>query len=165
MKIDTAAAATLSAIIESDLAAIARLDAQLQEIHASSPQPDFRDAAAMAYILHNLYNALENSFEHISRGFENNVQDVSQWHKELLSKMFLHIPGIRPAVLPSECRKLLNELRGFRHVFRHSYDFELDTSRLCLLIDDWKSSQDALVNALRSFSNSLLQGDSTCGHG
>lgn len=116
---------------------------------------EFRDAAATAYLLHNLYNALENSFEHISRGFENHIKDASQWHKELLAKMFLDIPGIRPAVFPLACRKLLNELRGFRHVFRHSYDFELDTSRLTLLVEDWISGREALLGALRNLSRSL----------
>jgi len=75
MKIDLANAAPLSAIIESDMESIWKLDARLGEIPVQAEGASFRDLAAAAYILHNLYNAFENSFEHISREFENNVKD------------------------------------------------------------------------------------------
>ena len=80
------------------------------------PDPAFRDIAAAGYVLHNIYGALENIFEQISRTFENHVTDPTQWHRELLTKMFLEIPKIRAAVLPADLRGFLNDLRGFRHV-------------------------------------------------
>ena len=158
MKPDPAALASLNAIIGHDIAAIERLDLELQRIAASlnSPAPDFRDLAAAAYTFHNLYNALENSFEQISRTFENHVVDQAQWHKELLEKMFLSIPKIRPAVLPPNLRKILHDLRGFRHIFRHSYDFELDAERLRYLLQHWNSEKTALIKAMRDFGASLL---------
>jgi len=67
--------ASLSAVIEHDLLAISKLDKQLEELLADlrSPNPAFTTQAATAYILHNFYNALENSFVQISRTFENHV--------------------------------------------------------------------------------------------
>lgn len=156
MKIEGNSAATLAAIIHNDIDALRKLDMQLGELSLNVEKTDFRDMAAVAYILHNLYNAFENSFEHISREFENNVRDVTQWHKELLLKMFLDIPGIRPAVLPHSCRTTLNELRGFRHVFRHSYDFDLDPQRLNSLISRWNGDRDTILTALTGFSQQLL---------
>jgi hypothetical protein len=120
----------------------------------------FKEHAAAAYLLHNIYNALENSFEQISRTFENHVKDFAQWHRELLGKMFLEIPGIRPAVLPKQLRRTLNDLRGFRHVFRHSYDFEIDPRRLRLVIDDFLANKPAMSDALFSFRQWLMEGDS-----
>jgi hypothetical protein len=121
MRIDSFAASTVAAIIRDDLKSIAKLNGQLDELHGSLGKKDasFRDLAAGAYVLHNLFNAFENSFEHISRAFENHVKDPSQWHKELLGKMFLDLQEIRPPVLTAASKKLLNELRGFRHHFRH----------------------------------------------
>jgi hypothetical protein len=116
----------------------------------------FRDWAAVGYLLHNLYNALENSFEQISRTFENHVVDVSRWHRELLDKMFLDIPGVRPPVLTQALRPLLHDLLGFRHLFRHSYDFNLDPARLARLSADWNSAKKELFAALQAFSDSLL---------
>ncbi len=116
----------------------------------------FRDWAAAGYLLHNLYNALENSFEQVSRTFENHVVEVSRWHRELLDKMFLDIPGVRSAVLTEGLRPLLHDLRGFRHVFRHSYDVSLDPTRLARLAADWNLRKLELFAALQAFSDSLL---------
>ena len=156
MKIEGSSAATLAAIIDNDVNALRKLDFELGELDLQDEKPNFRDMAAVAYILHNLYNALENSFEHISRAFENNVKDVTQWHKELLLKMFLDIPGIRPAVFPHSCRRTLSDLRGFRHVFRHSYDFDLDPQRLNSLISRWNGNRDTILAALNEFRQRLL---------
>ncbi|MGB9857741.1 MAG: hypothetical protein ACPLKX_06350 [Dictyoglomaceae bacterium] len=73
----------------------------------------------------NLYNAFEDLFSEISKSFENKIEDASFFHKELLRRMTLEIPGIRPKVLSKESFIILNELRGFRHIFRHAYTYEI----------------------------------------
>ena len=135
-----------------------RIDVELADL-LPALAPDigsFRDYAAVGYLLHNLYNALENSFEQISRTFENHVVDVPRWHRELLDKMFLEIPGVRPAVLTDALRPLLHDLRGFRHVFRHGYDFSLDSARLAGLVASWNSRKKELFAALQAFSDRLI---------
>src|SRR5436305_13954916 len=118
MKPEPPQIAALSAMITRDLEAIGRLEAGLTPLESALnvPQQQFRDIAAAGYVLHNIYGALENIFEQISRTFENHVTDPTQWHRELLTKMFLEIPKIRAAVLPADLRGFLNDLRGFRHV-------------------------------------------------
>ncbi len=158
MRIDPFAASTVAAIIRDDLKSIQKLNAQLDDLHGSLSQANacFRDLAAGAYVLHNLYNAFENSFEHISRAFENHVKDPSQWHKELLGKMFLDLREIRPPVLSLTSKKLLNELRGFRHLFRHSYDFEIDQGRLLHLLDLWREESEVAIKSLDGFQSQLV---------
>jgi len=102
-----------------------------------------------------LYNALENSFTQISRTFENHIVNQTQWHKELMDKMFLEIQNVRPALLPETLRKMLNDLRGFRHVFRHSYDFELDTILLLRIVERWQNQKTELFDALNEFHRFL----------
>src|SRR5438552_1170569 len=159
MKPEPPQIAALSAMITRDLEAIGRLEAELTPLESALnvPQPQFRDVAAAAYVLHNIYSALENIFEQISRTFENHVTDPAQWHRELLTKMFLEIPKIRPAVLPPGLRGFLNDLRGFRHVFRHAYEFELDAEKLRLLIRDWNTARASLLSALSHFRDGLLR--------
>jgi uncharacterized protein YutE (UPF0331/DUF86 family) len=149
---------TLWAVIQRDLQAIAKMNAQLENLAGGleASEPEYRDLAAIAYTLHNLYNALENSFEQISRSCENHVTDPAQWHKELLDKMFLEIPGVRPAVLREDTRRLLNDLRGFRHVFRHSYDFEIDPERLKPLVIRWREGSGEVVRGIECFAAQLL---------
>jgi hypothetical protein len=85
---------------------------------------------SMAYQLHNLYCAFEDLFRIIADHFENHLTDAIGWHTELLKRMKLHITGVRPALISESTYKLLDELRGFRHVFRHAYAKELDPVRI-----------------------------------
>jgi hypothetical protein len=144
---DTAVRASLAEVIERDLEALGRTGTDLHEL---PPHADFNQCAGVAYTLHNPYSVLENSFDQISRSFENHVVDREQWQRELMLKMFLEIPGVRPAVLPLELRPLLNELRSFGHEFRHSYDFQLDPVRLNRLVAACRRRTAAVITAWRA---------------
>jgi uncharacterized protein YutE (UPF0331/DUF86 family) len=39
------------------------------------------------------------------------------------------IEGIRPLVISEETFKCLDELRAFRHFFRHAYDIDIDKDK------------------------------------
>ena len=158
MRPEAPALASLSAVVQHDLAAIRRMDADLQGVTPAlrDTPGDFRDGAAAGYLLHNIYNALENVFAQISRTFENHVTDPARWHTELLDKMFLDIPGVRPAVLPESGRKIAHDLRGFRHLFRHSYDYQIDQQRIAELAGNWTGSQSEFLAALERFRDYLL---------
>lgn len=143
------ALAALAAVIRRDLQAVSSQTRLLQPL---APGASPGELAVVGYALHNLYSALENSFEQISRTFENHVVMTGQWHRELMTKMFLEIPALRPAVLPELTRPLLNELRGFRHVFRHSYDYVLDPVKLNRIVQDWQSDGAVVTDALEAFA-------------
>jgi hypothetical protein len=91
-------------------------------------------AILLGYYLHNLYTAFENAFKTIASTFENEIRDASQWHAELLRRMTLDIPGLRPRFVSPEAYDLLDELRRFRHVFRSAYTMTLDLERLAVVL-------------------------------
>lgn len=112
----------------------AELDAQIKEIERLLSDIEDRKKGAkrskaklesLAYKLHNLYCAFEDLFKTVARYFENQVEDIARYHKELLKRMSLQIDGVRPALLSEETFKILDELRAFRHFFRHAYTYEL----------------------------------------
>ena len=70
----------------------------------------------------------QNIFGMIARFFENDLGPQS-WHRDLLKRMKLEIPGYRPRLIDEESFILLNEFRAFRHVFRHCYSFQLEWER------------------------------------
>jgi hypothetical protein len=114
---------------------LAKLEQLRQAFAALTPMlaktPDevpFYDRAALGYYLHSFYNGCENIFRAVARFFENDL-DADGWHRDLLKRMKLELPGYRPALIDEELYALLNDFRGFRHVFRHSYTFELDWER------------------------------------
>jgi hypothetical protein len=83
-----------------------------------------------AYQTHNYYSAVEDLLQIVAKAFENNVVDLARWHSELIDRMTLHIPGVRPPLLSTQTATLLHRLRGFRHFFRHAYDVPLDPSEV-----------------------------------
>jgi len=91
---------------------------------------DKKDTVYIGFLLHNLYCALEDLMEETAKTFENTLDDTSKYHRELLKKMILNVKGIRPQLWSNDSFRLLDELRGFRHVFRHAYGYELDSKRV-----------------------------------
>ncbi|WP_295582849.1 antitoxin [uncultured Lamprocystis sp.] len=122
----------LCADVRDELAKIARLECLFAsaEPHLALPAEAVSDydRGAIGYLLHNFYNGCENIFRAIAAFFENDL-GAGSWHADLLRRMRLEIPGYRPAVIDAELYRLLDDFRGFRHVFRNCYSFELDWDR------------------------------------
>ena len=99
---------------------------------------------SLAYKLHNLYSAYEDLFKLVARFFENQIVDISGYHSELLNRMKLLIEGVRPELLADESFMLLDELRGFRHVFRHAYSYKLDAEKSHKIIREDRVTHSSL---------------------
>lgn len=79
------------------------------------------------------YTALEDLFKQIAKAFENHIQDLAKFHKELLIRMNTEIPKMRPAVLSKSSMIYLTEVLSFRHFVRHAYGCPLDEQKLRVL--------------------------------
>jgi hypothetical protein len=93
---------------------------------------DSLDYGSLGYTIHNIYGVIENACLRIAKFFENGFSQDA-WHKELLNRMLLDLPNMRPAFLTQEAYIVLDELRAFRHVFRNLYSRPLDFDRLMLV--------------------------------
>ncbi|MCY3760346.1 MAG: hypothetical protein OXH50_03790 [Gemmatimonadetes bacterium] len=121
----------------------AGLESRREELHRLAERirqrrPGFAETAegvdSMAYQLHNLYGGFEQLFEEVAGTFENRVEGES-YHTGLLRRMKLRIEGIRPALLSLETAGILDELRRFRHLFRHAYTADLDPLKVGEIVD------------------------------
>lgn len=119
--------------IRRDLVAIAAIYDELER-HPLGADADDNTLIVVAYHLHNLYNAFENIFQNIAAVFENSVDDVERWRIQLLERMRLDVMPMRPAVIDDVAYDALDELRRFRHMFRHAYSVKLDFLRLQLVM-------------------------------
>ena len=72
-----------------------------------------------------------------------------------LKRMVFGIEGIRPALLSDDSFRVLDELRAFRHVFRHAYSHGLDQERIVVLVNKMKSSRSIIENDLASFRRTV----------
>jgi len=108
-----------------------------------------------AWILHNLYSAYEEIFKEISYTFENNIEGRADYHKNLLRRMTLDIPGIRPRLLYEKNYAVLLDLMGFRHVFRHSYDYDISRDKLIAIRTRVLECQTTIDQDLTGFKKFL----------
>jgi hypothetical protein len=114
----------------------------------------------LAYQLHNFYGACEQLFELIARAFENRI-DTRQYHVDLLRRMRTEIEGIRPALIASaQLENDLNELRAFRHFFRHAYGIDLNRDRVSDLAGVADRIHAGLETALSHFTE-RISGDAS----
>jgi hypothetical protein len=89
-----------------------------------------KQAVYVGYLCHNFYCALEDLFREVAKVFENEIEEEDRYHRELLKKMNFEVPGFRPALLSKRSFLLLDEVRGFRHLFRHAYEYEISTVKV-----------------------------------
>jgi len=83
----------------------------------------------------------------------------------LLRRMTLEVEGYRPAVINGELYQLLNDFRGFRHVFRNHYGFELDWERERLVARRLRPALATLQSQTRAFLDRLDELQETDGGG
>lgn len=86
--------------------------------------------AAAAFEINRIYNILEKAFERLCETFENHLVKTGRYHDTLIERVTLDLKGIRPAFLPAEAVRDVRELKGFRPLFRHAYDLDLDPARV-----------------------------------
>lgn len=139
------------------------IDSQVQEVKKIYMRIDERKhekgrsrIESLAYQLHNLYCAFEDLFKIIAGTFENQIEDKSRYHLELLKRMTISVEGVRPALLGQENYQLLDSLRAFRHFFRHAYTYELDERKVNIVLEDveklkslYRSDIDRFLDALK----------------
>jgi len=119
-------------------------------------QPVAQESVESAgYWLHNLYSAYEDLFKLVAGFWENSLSLDGGYHSQLLKRMMLNIKDVRPALLSETGYRILNELRGFRHVFRHAYSYGLDDDRVGSLLQKILEQKDAVFNDLQTFHKTV----------
>ena len=124
--------AELQARIDRAVDLIDRSENAVRDFFVSEVEHYGRTKVTAPYIaekLENIYTALENLFEFISR-HSGHTLDERRWHADLLTKMTVHDSEGRGPVLADDTFRLLDELRRFRHFRRHNYTTDYDWDRL-----------------------------------
>lgn len=115
----------------------------------------FLDGVALN--LHGFYVSVERIFEDIARTLEKSIPFGSDWHHDLLLQMSAEVSTIRPPVITQETRYCLDEYRGFRHVVRNVYTFNLQPTRLQELTEHLRDCYQAVKGDLNNFVDFLKQ--------
>ncbi|MBC7075744.1 MAG: hypothetical protein H5T98_06705 [Syntrophomonadaceae bacterium] len=162
---------TLKARIKEELNNIERLENSLKKLGLfpgiktdnlnGLPLADEISRRVIGSFLHDYYCGLEKAFVHIAESFEESLPANDKWHKKLLEQMTLEIPGVRVPVIKKETMVKIDELRGFRHVFRNAYGFDIDPEKEQALLNnlaDISSSVKANINSFFAEMDKIILG-------
>ena len=125
----------------------------LAEKARRSGDDDYWDGVALN--LHGFYAGVEQIFEDIARTIDGGLPSGAEWHTNLLRQMTVELGKLRPAVIRIETRESLDEYRGFRHIVRNVYAFNLRPTRLNELVLDISNCLSNLTIDLLAFADFL----------
>lgn len=146
----------LAGRIEQALADLDRVVSRAEELLAKAQQQhDDGYLDGVALNLHGFYTGVERIFEDIARTLDETVPAGPDWHRDLLLQMSAAIDGVRPAAISQATRFCLDEYRGFRHVVRNVYTFNLRPLRVQELTQNLRACYQRLSADLRDFASFL----------
>ncbi len=132
-----------------DDAAVAVVALELAERRYAEATPASFDSCA--HHLSRGYNVIEQMGLRTAKAFENSLDDDKGWHTELIRRLSIRIPGVRPALFSEDIRQPLQELRSFRRVFVHAYDLDVDSDKLALVLKYGRTVVDRLPALVTAF--------------
>lgn len=107
--------------------------------------------SALTLYLENFYMGVERIFKLIAKEIDKKTPSGDSWHIQLLKQMSLEIPSIRPALISQTSYEKLNEFRGFRHVARSLYAYDLDPQRVIELSNKLSECYDGFKADVQAF--------------
>lgn len=148
--------AVLSGRIRDELSELAMVvDRAEQGWRRAKTQHDDFYLDGVALNLHGFYSGLEHVFEKIASLVDESIPTGANWHQELLRQMNIEVPGVRPAVISAELRTELEEYRGFRHIVRNVYTYQLNPEKLERLITMLRETLSRTERELLAFAKFL----------
>lgn len=110
--------------------------------------------SGVAKALHDAYSGYEKIFEEIADEVDGGKPGGDAWHRKLLSQM-RQPTSVRPAVLPPDLFDEIDDLRGFRHVFRASYGGDLRTDEIMRKFSRLAEVHQKLLRSLQELADHL----------
>ncbi|HEV7796554.1 MAG TPA: nucleotidyltransferase domain-containing protein [Pyrinomonadaceae bacterium] len=120
-------------------------------LNSSSEEPSSVELRALGSIVHDFYTACERIFERVAVYLGPGVPVGDNWHVSLLRSMELPIEGKRPAVIEHQLAWRLVDYLRFRHLFRHTYGYELKWEKLQALVERLETTRTSLSQQLDEF--------------
>ena len=106
---------------------------------------------SVALSLHGIYSGIEKIFEIIAKNIDSSIPSGDSWHLELLKQMATEIQQVRPPVIKKQTFELLNEYRGFRHIVRNVYTYNISVKKLTPLVEDLQNTYASVKKDLDEF--------------
>jgi hypothetical protein len=136
-----------------DLEHVAARAEQLMARYHQSGDDGYLDGVALN--LHGFYGGIERIFEDVARTVDHSIPAGPDWHHSLVLQMSAEVASIRPPAITGETRYCLEDYRGFRHVVRNVYTFNLRPGRLQELTSTLRACYLSVLKDLTAFAGFL----------
>ena len=144
--------------VEAEIHDLERLVQRVERsLKDTSAEPSEIEVQGIAKYVHDFYNGVERIFERIATRVDHDLPPGPGWHTLLLRRMTLPFATARPAVIDRSLEVTLVEYLRFRHLFRHTYGYDLDWERVRALSRALPGVADGLRKQLSTFLSALQE--------
>ncbi|MET3615354.1 uncharacterized protein YutE (UPF0331/DUF86 family) [Rhizobium aquaticum] len=147
--------AKLSPRIARTMRELSQMEHYYEAHSAELLQGDWGAVAAISSGIHNVYNGIEDILLSIAKDIDDYVPTGSSAHQDILDQMASEIAGTRPALLSSELYDALLEIKGFRHLVRHRYGFDLKPDRIVANLERIRFALPAFIDAVTQLEKAM----------
>ena len=105
----------------------------------------FPELAAMATILQNVYNGMENILKQILKEKKVPLQKSDTWHKDILESCG------EQKIISDEMKNILYEFLLFRHFFVHGYAIRIEEARLLPLAENIRATWERFLFEIKPY--------------
>ncbi len=142
--------------IENELCHLERVVERLAGfLKRASTEPDEVEVQGGAKYLHDFYSGTERIFERIAVRVDGDLPAGSNWHTLLLQRMGQPFGSRRPAVIDRALESELANYLRFRHLFRHTYGYDLEWRRVRELSRALPDVLETMKTQLAAFLSTL----------
>jgi predicted nucleotidyltransferase len=144
--------------IQLELDNLARIAGSTQALLVRVPaQPDEYEVRSIGSLLHDFYSGVERIFERIAVRLDGDLPTGPSWHTYLLKRMTSPWAEVRPAAIDRALAIRLQDYLRFRHLFRHTYGFDLAWEKCRGLAEGMMETLEVLRTQLIAFLSSLRE--------
>lgn len=114
---------------------------------------------AIAGSLHSIYTGYESILERIIRAIDGETPLGKDYNLKILRRAITELPNIRPSIISRNTFIILDELRTYRHKFRHIYLYMISPSRIIELANQAIKLHDFFILDIEKFIEFLKRQD------
>lgn len=111
----------VSADLDAALRQATLAEARAEGLAARTADDRAAHELAVGKHLHDAYTAVEKAIERLVELVDGDVPRGSSFHSDLIRRAAMPVAGVRRAMISAGTAAALEDLLGFRHVFRHVY--------------------------------------------
>ena len=137
--------------VQTHLEELGHIVSEANSYAAGADEGDLLRLRAFGSLLHDFYTGVEAIFQIVADEVDGSRPTSSDWHRRLLSGMAAELPEVRPPVISRNLESLLDEYRGFRHIFRNVYGRRLTWHRMKPLVEALPHTFEQLKTELSTF--------------